>query len=478
MKKLALVLAVLLALAIGSIVHLWPSPVPLQMCVVTGDVSDEIALGDLAEDAFSKLPQGGGRGLSLTKLIELAKPTSNDYSILLLSSDDCFIQLKGKELEGCYIVREEGNWNAVMTIQPPSTALKNLKKIIVADDTSGLVGGVNVISQNENILSITPGNMFRQQVSCYAHFAGTEEDEEEHVATLFHQKRVLPLASAAKEEIKSVIVMGKGGEFANLPGAGYLELSGSAINYLSPEGKTVVRNIAGVIINPPLLTVKDAYTDSIRYLENHERVMLVIIDGLGYHQFKEAREKELLPNIVALGPAERASTVYKPVVASGLAAIITGQPPSINGVGDAIAKELAMPTIFDLLDEELKSHVYVGATAPPIKFKGNIKVSQSIDGSGSTDADVFGGAMDEILKKPDYLVVHFRGIDDAGHKYGPFALQTMEALKALDAYIGLMLLEWDGKVIVAASHGMHSVGDEGSHGNFQYEDMIVPYITN
>lgn len=477
MKKLTLVLAVALALAIGGIVYLWPSPVLPQTCVVTGDVIDEIVLGDLSEDVFSKVPQGG-KGLTLVNLVELAKPTANEYSILLLSGDECFLQLKGNELEGCYVVRDGGYWNAVVTAHPAGAALKNIVRIVVADDTGGLAGGVNIIAQSENILATTAGNMFRQQVSCYAHFAGDDEKKEEQPVALFHQKRVLPLAGTAKEEIKSVTVMGKGGEFVNLPGAGYLELSGSKINYLSPEGKTIVRNIAGVIINPPLLTVKDAYTDALRYLEDQERVMLVIIDGLGYHQFKEAKEKDLLPNLVALGPAERATTVYKPVAAAGLAAIITGQPPSINGVGDNFATELAMPTIFDLLEEELKSHVYVGGAVPPVKFTGNIKISQSSDGSGTTDADVFGSAMDEILKGPDFLAVHFRGVDDIGHKYGPLAPQTMEALKALDAYIGLMLLEWQGKVIVVAGHGMHSVGGEGSHGNFQYEDMIVPYITN
>ena len=31
-------------------------------------------------------------------------------------------------------------------------------------------------------------------------------------------------------------------------------------------------------------------------------------------------------------------------------------------------------------------------------------------------------------------------------------------------------------IIIAADHGMHSVGNEGNHGDFRFEDLIVPYV--
>mgnify|MGYP002358245054 CR=1 FL=1 len=66
----------------------------------------------------------------------------------------------------------------------------------------------------------------------------------------------------------------------------------------------------------------------------------------------------------------------------------------------------------------------------------------------------------------------------AGHNYGPLAEETMEVLAMVDVYTGLLLKEWTGKVIVVADHGMHFADPEGDHGNFQLEDMFVPYIIN
>ncbi len=477
MKKFTLFLVLALALALAAIVFLWPGQEAVRACVVTGDVLNNVALAELPRNSYVKIP-GGGRGIPLVNLVEASQPLSGEYSILLLGNDGLFAQLKGDELGGCYIVKKDGGWNTVATQHPVNAGIKDISKIVIADETEGLDFGVNIISQNENLLHLTPGNMFRQQLTCYPYLEGETELEEGYAISLFKQKQVLPLTAVTAEEINSVLVMGKGGEYERFNGAGYLELSNNEINYLHPESKTVVRNIAGAIINPPPLSIMDTYTDSLYYIDRGERVMVILIDGLSYYQFEQARDNGLIPNLAALGAAVKVNTVYRPVTNAGLAAIVTGQPPSVNGIVDRSTREPKVQTIFDLLEAEHKTHILVEGSASILKLNTDTVYSADLYNDGNTDDDVFGNAMAQIEKQPDYLLIHFHGVDDAGHNYGPLAEETMEVLAMVDVYTGLLLKEWTGKVIVVADHGMHFADPEGDHGNFQLEDMFVPYIIN
>jgi predicted AlkP superfamily pyrophosphatase or phosphodiesterase len=206
--------------------------------------------------------------------------------------------------------------------------------------------------------------------------------------------------------------------------------------------------------------------------------MVILIDGLSYYQFEQARDNGLIPNLAALGAAVKVNTVYRPVTNAGLAAIVTGQPPSVNGIVDRSTREPKVQTIFDLLEAEHKTHILVEGSASILKLNTDTVYSADLYNDGNTDDDVFGNAMAQIEKQPDYLLIHFHGVDDAGHNYGPLAEETMEVLAMVDVYTGLLLKEWTGKVIVVADHGMHFADPEGDHGNFQLEDMFVPYIIN
>lgn len=477
MKRFTLFLVVALALAIGAIVFLWPSPQALRVCTVTGDVHNNVSLADIPSRDYAKVP-GGGKGIPLVKLIEASKPLSSEYSILLMGADGLVAQLIGDELGGCYFVKKDGGWNTVATQHPVNANIKDLHKIVIVDETNSPDLGAGIISQTENLLRITAGNMHRQQLSRYMYLEGETALERGYSISLFKEKLVLPVTSLTDEEVSAVLVMSKDGEYERFVGPGYIELSNNEINYLHPRNKTSIRNIAGAIINPPPLSVMDAYTDSLYYINNGEKVMVVVIDGLGWHQYEYARSKALIPNLMALGPAAMANTVYTPVTNAGLAAIVSGQPPAVNGIRDRSVREPKALTIFDVLEADGKTHVLVEGSTGILKLNTNTVFSADLYNDGSTDDDVFGNAMAEAAKTPDFILVHFHGFDDAGHAYGPLAPRTMGVLETIDAYIGLLLKEWTGKVIVLADHGMHYQDAEGDHGLFQAEDMFVPYIIN
>lgn len=476
MKRFIVFLVVALALAIGAIVFLWPSPQALRVCIVTGDVENNVSLADIPLRDYAKVPEGG-RGIPLVKLIEASKPLSSEYSILLMGADGLVSKLNGDELGGCYFVKKDGSWNTVATQHPAEANIKDLSKIVIVDETMSPDLGATFISQTENLLHITAGNMHRQQLSRYLYLQGETALDRGYSVSLYKEKLVLPVANLTDEEVSAVLVMSRDGEYERFTGGGYIELNNNEINYLHPRTKTSIGNIAGAIINPPSLSVMDAYTDSLYYLNNGERVMVIVIDGFGYHQYEYARDKALIPNIMSLGPAAKANTVYTPVTNAGLGAIVSGQPPAVSGIIDSV-RQPKVQTIFDILEGEEKTHVLVAGSTDILQLNTETILSPDLYNDGTTDDDVFGNAMAQAAKHPDYLLVHFHGVDDAGHNYGPLAAKTMDALEAIDAYVGLLLQQWPGKAIILSDHGMHYQDVQGDHGLFQAEDMFVPYIIN
>ena len=80
---------------------------------------------------------------------------------------------------------------------------------------------------------------------------------------------------------------------------------------------------------------------------------------------------------------------------------------------------------------------------------------------------------------PDVLWVHFHGIGDVGHTYGPNTPEEDAAITYIDSAVGdiLTALPPDTLVLIFADHGMHAVQEEGrlgNHGNLIARDMLVP----
>jgi predicted AlkP superfamily pyrophosphatase or phosphodiesterase len=82
---------------------------------------------------------------------------------------------------------------------------------------------------------------------------------------------------------------------------------------------------------------------------------------------------------------------------------------------------------------------------------------------------------------PGLLFVHFHGIDDAGHTYGPGASQEEAAIRGVDAAVGQLLdaLPADTLILIFADHGQHRVVEEGeeelgNHGHLVERDIFIP----
>ena len=233
--------------------------------------------------------------------------------------------------------------------------------------------------------------------------------------------------------------------------------------------------IATSLVRSSKYSITNAYYDAKDYLDNDKKIMVVLLDGFGYNEYKLAKQKGYIP-FLSQYFKNPALSVYKPVTNAGFAAIITGQTPFVNGVHDRSVREMKVESIFGYaIKKEMKS----------ILLEGNIKILNTeiepelhLDRNKDSDTDdeMFESAINAAKEDYDLIFIHFHGIDDRGHTYGPESQVTMDYIKKVDEYIKKISEVWGKSIILTADHGMHNIENGGSHGECRMEDMIVPYF--
>jgi hypothetical protein len=213
-------------------------------------------------------------------------------------------------------------------------------------------------------------------------------------------------------------------------------------------------------------------------------VLLLFLDGLGYVRYADAAAAGLIPVLSSLGAPQVGLTVYPPCTSVASAALLTGAAPAASGVDRRGIRKTEAETLFDVAAAAGLEVVAVEGDALAFNLRNaEMTLSGDRDGNGSTDDNVLGNAL-AVLEggMPDLFYVHFHGIDDAGHDYGPRTPEEEAAIAYVDAAVGQLLdaLPADTLVIIFADHGMHRVEEEGrlgNHGNLIAEDMFIPILT-
>jgi hypothetical protein len=210
-------------------------------------------------------------------------------------------------------------------------------------------------------------------------------------------------------------------------------------------------------------------------------VLLLFLDGFGYVRYSEALDAGLTPNLAALPAPLLALTEYPPSTRVGSAALLTGAPPQVNGVDGRETRSTEVETLFDVATAAGLRVVAVEGDALAFNLRNaEVQLSGDRDGDGSTDDNVLANAL-AVLDDgmPNLFFVHFHGIDDAGHTYGPGAPEEQAKIREVDAAVGQLhaALPADTLIIIFADHGMHLVEEEGrlgNHGNLIARDMFIP----
>jgi len=210
-------------------------------------------------------------------------------------------------------------------------------------------------------------------------------------------------------------------------------------------------------------------------------VLLLFLDGFGYVRYTEALRDGLIPNIASLGEPLVGLTTYPPCTSVASAALLTGAQPPINGVDRRGIRRTEAETILDVATAAGLHVVAVEGEALAFNLRNSdVQLSGDRDGNGSTDDNVLANALAELnTEMPDLFFVHFHGIDDAGHTYGPGTPEEEARIHKVDTAVGQLLaaLPADTLVIIFADHGMHQVEEEGrlgNHGHLIERDMFIP----
>jgi hypothetical protein len=216
-----------------------------------------------------------------------------------------------------------------------------------------------------------------------------------------------------------------------------------------------------------------------------DHVLLLFLDGFGYLRYEEAISAGLIPNMAALDEPLLGLTEYPPSTRVGTAALLTGAASQVNGVDGRKGRSTEVETLFDVAAAAGMEVVAVEGEALAFNLRGaEIQLSGDRDGNGSTDDNVLANALAALKDgMPDLLFVHFHGIDDAGHTYGPATPEEEATIREVDAAVGQLLaaLPGDTLIIIFADHGMHRVeGEErsGNHGNLVERDMLIPIFVS
>lgn len=207
------------------------------------------------------------------------------------------------------------------------------------------------------------------------------------------------------------------------------------------------------------------------------------LDGFGYEQFQVAKEEGLTPYLESTGTLYPAYGIYPPRTTTSTAALLSGVDSSQNGVFRSGIRSLTIPSILDAVVDAGMQFDVVEGYSTPFNYPGaGITLSGDRDGNGATDDEVFNNAKEVIADGiHEALMVHFHGIDDVGHTYGPYSAEWYEKVAEVDTYISeLVPMLPDGTlVIIFPDHGMHPITDDvsiGNHGNLFFEDMGIYMI--
>jgi hypothetical protein len=210
-------------------------------------------------------------------------------------------------------------------------------------------------------------------------------------------------------------------------------------------------------------------------------VLLLLLDGFGYLRFRQARDEGSVPELSDLGEPLMGLTTYPPITNVSMASLLTGAPPEVHGVDMRGERKTETETLLDVVRAAGGQAVAVEGEALPFNMPGaTLKLSGDRDGNGSTDDNVLANALMVIeAGMPDLLFVHFHGVDDTGHTYGPGSPEQLSAIEEEDGAVGELIeaIPSDTLVLVVGDHGMHQVQEEGrlgNHGHLVEEDMLIP----
>lgn len=361
----------------------------------------------------------------------------------------------------------EGKWQLIVAGEE-AVEIEDLREMVVIAAQVPAGRGFRVVEPGGTLLQLSAGQPHRQKwegVKAVTVESGEAPDSDGELQ-LDLQQHISP------SRLRSARVVGGRGQLVGLRDKGRLILSEDEVSYVAGEER--VSPVYGLLLDPPQTTITDVYHRAVGAIEAGENILLILVDGLGYHQYLHAIQAGRAPFMGSLQDPERVLSAYPPITLVNVAAALTGELPHINGVYDRGMRQPDVPTIFDTAEEnDWRAAALLGPVAP-VSLERNA-VLHTPNEDGSADKKVLDTARQKLSGEYRLLLVHFKDVDRAGHTYGDTAQQTMREIETIDGYLRRLVDGWSGQVIIFSDHGMHSTEEGGDHGALLADDMITPF---
>ncbi len=416
----------------------------------------------------------------LNELVISSDPKTKKFDVVLAGNDGLCAKIEGNKLDECYIYFSDmSGWSTYTKNHPINSRIKQLSNIVVVSTDIDWDYGVNIISTNKNLINITPGQMYLKEskfLPCLDGESTKTVEGKDYQVGLYKCKNLLPIKQLVGERNGKYLILSREGDYKIIGNEGYLELMDNQINYFNTDKRERIYNVKGILVDMPQKSIMNVYYDALHYIENDEKVLMIFIDGFGYHQYEYAKQNNYIPFMGKLEDVQMASSVFKPVTNAGFTAMITGQPPYINGIHNRQAKDFKTQSIFGKVLEMNKKALLVEGDIKILNTEVEPILNIDKNNNDSRDDEIFDTALTQMSNRPDFMMVHFHSVDDRGHNYGDLSETTMNMISIIDGYTEKLVKNWTGKIIITADHGMHKTIQGGTHGVCRYEDLIVPYF--
>lgn len=481
MKNIIIILLVIM-LAFAGIFIVFCSPKHITPLIVYGDISNIFYVDTLLDNKAMKqkidYKDYSLDAISLGDIISWLDLVYQKNDIYFISYDGYMNKMDLEQTMDAYLgYNSEVGWIFVSESHPLSSAIKQIESIVIVKDEDAIdyKYGLNIVdAKNGTNNHFSIGQLYTRVSILYPYHEASAEKI--YSVDVISQKRLIFIEDLVNEEFDNITVMTKKGEISKVD-KGYIEITKNTLNYVLPLQSKIIRDISGIIINSPKTSNMHTFDDVLDGLNNGQDVMVILIDGFSYGQYialQDIGEYYLIEKMYGV----QSSTVYMPVTNAGLATILTGKDPLINGVLNRDFRQLNAADMFSVVNDMGRESLYIEGDINILATSIMAELNIDKNSNGSKDDEIFDMAYKNLESGYNLIFVHFHSLDEYGHEYGPLAKETLEQFLVIDEYCKKLINKFSGTTIVVSDHGMHQIGIEGDHGEFRYEDMIVPYIVN
>lgn len=298
-------------------------------------------------------------------------------------------------------------------------------------------------------------------------------DENENIELDFIPDEDILLSKLIGQSVDSCVIITNDGEEVIIDED--IMLIKDKTGIYAEANNTITKDIVGVYVGDKMPGISKLYFDIKSSIDRDQKVLAVFLDGFSYKQYLLAKEENRLEFLEGVFSTP-ARSVFTPVTNAGFASMITGTLPPVNGVHDRSYRGLKVESIFGYALKQNKKQMLIEGDIKILNTEIEPILNVDANKNGDTDDEAYIGLLQAMEEEYDFLFVHFHGIDDRGHSYGPYAKETMDYIELIDEYLGQINTLWGGRILITSDHGMHKTEDGGDHGQCRYEDMIVPYF--